>query len=104
MHAEIAKHMGKVARVCREYQVRRLALFGSAARRDDFDPESSDANFTAEFDPPVPDDLPRRFVGVQDALSGALGRRVDLVRFGVMRNPYRLASMERDMVEVFHAA
>lgn len=95
MHAEIAKHRGEVAQVCREYRVRRLALFGSAARGDDFDLESSDADFMVEFDPPVPDDLPQRFFGLQGALSGALGRKVDLVRSRVMRNPYRLASMER---------
>ena len=36
-------------------------------------------------------------------LAEALGRKVDLVRMGVIRNPYRLASIERDRETVYVA-
>ncbi|WP_425432381.1 nucleotidyltransferase family protein [Granulicella pectinivorans] len=35
---------------CRQYRVRRFAVFGSAIR-DDFDPERSDIDFRVEFKP-----------------------------------------------------
>ena len=40
----------EVAELCRRFHVRRLEVFGSAARGD-FDPERSDVDFLVEFDP-----------------------------------------------------
>jgi predicted nucleotidyltransferase len=51
MHSLIAAQRSAIADVCRRYQVRRLDVFGSAARGTDFDPERSDADFLVEFAP-----------------------------------------------------
>ena len=51
MHHLIDQHRADIALVCRCYGVRRLEVFGSAARVTDFDPASSDANFLVEFEP-----------------------------------------------------
>ena len=59
---------------CRRHRVRRLALFGSVLR-DDFTPDS-DVDVLVEFEPGQTPGL--AFFGMQDELSGILGRRVDL--------------------------
>jgi len=43
MHPEIASKTPEIRALCRRCGVRRLDVFGSAARGVDFDPERSDA-------------------------------------------------------------
>ena len=45
MHPAIAQHRADISAICQRYQIRRLEVFGSAARADDFDTEHSDADF-----------------------------------------------------------
>ena len=45
----IAEHRAEIAALCRRFGVRRLAVFGSAARGADFDPARSDVDFLVEF-------------------------------------------------------
>ena len=49
MIAEISSHREELGQLCRQFHVRRLDLFGSAAG-DDFDPARSDLDFLVEFD------------------------------------------------------
>ena len=49
MHPALSAHRAAVAALCRLSGVKRLELFGSAAR-DDFDPGRSDFDFLVEFD------------------------------------------------------
>ncbi len=42
-------------------------------------------------------------MGLEADLADALGRKVDLVETGAIRNPYRLASIERDREPVYAA-
>ena len=51
MHPLIAQNRSAIVRVCRQHGVRRLEVFGPAARGIDFDPERSDADFLVEFEP-----------------------------------------------------
>ena len=51
MHPEIEQKRPAISRICRQHHVRRLEVFGSAARGIDFDPASSDADFLVEFSP-----------------------------------------------------
>jgi predicted nucleotidyltransferase len=59
MHPQIQQHQTALAELCRRYHVRRLEVFGSAARGYDFDPFSSDADFLVEFEA-IPDAAFRR--------------------------------------------
>jgi predicted nucleotidyltransferase len=95
MHALIEQHRDRIADICRRYAVRRLEVFGSAARGADFDPARSDADFLVEFAPGS--DMPalRRFFGLAEDLEQLLGRHVDLVEPGAVRNPYLRASIDR---------
>ena len=76
-------------------------MFGSAARDTDFDPQSSDADFLVEFRPDsglVPFD---QFFDLADALRQTLGRPVDLVEVGTVRNPYLRAAINRSRELVY---
>ncbi len=103
MRTEIADRKDKIAEICRRHGVRRLDLFGSAARGTDFDPETSDADFLVEFLPPLLPGIARRLFGLQDDLADALGREVDLVRLGTIDNEYLLAAIDRSRKTVYGA-
>jgi predicted nucleotidyltransferase len=76
MIADIALHQEELRELCRRFHVRRLDVFGSAARGD-FDPARSDLDFLVEF-ATEEDDL-SRFFDFKAALEALLARRVDLV-------------------------
>ena len=83
-----------IAELCRRFHVRRLDMFGSAARGIDFDPERSDVDLLVEYEPGRAPGLTEYF-DFRDALQGTFGRRVDLVMNSAVRNPYVRSSIER---------
>jgi predicted nucleotidyltransferase len=48
MDSVVERNLEEIARLCREYRVRRLAAFGSILRGH-FDPQRRDADFLVEF-------------------------------------------------------
>jgi predicted nucleotidyltransferase len=100
MHPAIAQHRSGISAICQRYRIRRLDVFGSAARADDFNPASSDADFLVEFAPDAHAGLDEYF-GAKAALEKLLGRSVDLVQSGAVRNPYVLASINRNREAVY---
>ena len=100
MHPAIAQHRSGIVAICQHYGIRRLEVFGSAARADDFDPASSDADFLVEFSPGVQPGL-GTFFGAKAALEALLGRGVDLVEPAAVRNPYVLASINRNREAIY---
>jgi predicted nucleotidyltransferase len=99
MHPLIDTKRMEIAAICRQFQVRRLEVFGSAARGNDFDPDRSDADFLVEFEP----DSTRRplegFVGLQDSLSDVLGRPVDLLERGTVERSRNYIRRRRILAE-----
>lgn len=77
MHPAISEKRNELAAVCRRYRVRRLDVFGSAARGTDFG-RASDADFLVEFAPDAEPGL-AGFLDMKDELEDVLGRPVDLV-------------------------
>ena len=102
MHPAIAQHRSGISAICQRYRINRLDVFGSAARGDDFKPASSDADFLVEFAPEGHTGLTEYF-GAKAALEQLLGRGVDLVEAGAMRNPYVLASISRNLEPLYAA-
>ena len=78
--ARVDLPLDRLAEICRRYRVRRLALFGSALR-DDFGPKS-DVDLLVEFLPGARTGL--AFFAMQDELSEAIGRTVDLNTAGFL--------------------
>jgi len=102
MHPAIAVHQSGIEAICRRFQVRRLDVFGSAARATDFNPRTSDADFLVEFDPAARPGLSAYF-GAKSALETLLGRPVDLVEAGAVRNPYVLEDINRCKETIYAA-
>ena len=100
MHLQLEEKRQEIAAICRRCHVRRLELFGSAARNKDFDPRRSDADFLVEF---APDSDIRTYFDLQARLSELLGRPVDLVDPAAVRNPYVRASIDRAREVVYGA-
>ena len=80
-------HRPELVELCRKYRVRRLDVFGSAARGD-FNEHSSDVDLLVEFDDMPHADRADAYLGFLMAGEALLRRRVDLVELGAVRNPY----------------
>jgi uncharacterized protein len=102
MHPVIAQHRSGISAICQRYRISRLEVFGSAARSVDFNPATSDADFLVEFAPDAAPGL-NSFFGAKADLEQLLGRGVDLVEPGAVRNPFVLASINRNREEVYAA-
>jgi predicted nucleotidyltransferase len=102
MHSAIAQHRTGISAICQRYRISRLDVFGSAARSDDFDVAESDADFLVEFAPDAEVGL-ATFFGAKTDLEKLLGRGVDLVEPGAIRNPYVLTSINRSRESVYAA-
>ena len=100
MHSAIAQHRTAISAICQRYRISRLDVFGSAARADDFDVAESDADFLVEFAPDAEVGL-ATFFGAKSDLEKLLGRGVDLVEPGAIRNPYVLESINRSREPVY---
>jgi uncharacterized protein len=86
--------------LCQRWGVAKLQLFGSVARGE-AGPDS-DVDLMVTF---LPDRTPSlwKFVSMNDEFEAMLGRSVDLIVEGTIRNPYRKASIERDLTVVYAA-
>jgi hypothetical protein len=98
----IEQNLGAIRDLCIQYHVRSLILFGSAAR-DDFDSDRSDVDFLYEFDAEASSGLSGYF-DFQRAMEDLLGRKVDLVYPGGIRNPYLRKSIFDSTVPIYVAA
>ncbi|MBC7802670.1 MAG: nucleotidyltransferase domain-containing protein [Candidatus Parcubacteria bacterium] len=85
----------ELAAACRRYKVKKMALFGSAARGE-LRPDS-DVDLLVEFKPMQGPSL-WGLVDMQDALSPLFGGRpVHIASPGILNNPHRRQTIERDL-------
>ncbi len=103
MHASIADKRKELVELCQRFGVVRLEIFGSAARGTDFDLETSDADFLVEFTSDCDLRPFDQYFDFAEALRGTLGRSVDLVEIGMVRNPYLRASIDKSRELVYAA-
>lgn len=98
----VEQRIVELGELCRRFHVRRLDLFGSIARGD-FDAQRSDLDFLVEFedDPKMP--ALDAYFGLKEALEALLGRSVDLVMPGAVKNPYLKTSIEESRETVYAA-
>jgi predicted nucleotidyltransferase len=83
-----------IARLCAQFGVVRLDVFGSVLR-DDYRPGESDVDLLAEFAPMEPHALADAYFGLLDALRELLGGEVDLVMSDAVKNRYVAREIER---------
>ena len=102
MIAAITSHREELAALCRRFHVRRLDVFGSAARGD-FDPACSDLDFLVEFEPLQPGAYVDAFFGLKEGLEALFAKPVDLVTAASIRNPYFRQGVERTRALLYAA-
>ena len=102
MKEQVQQKREELSRLCQQHHVRTLALFGSALGGD-FDPERSDLDFLVEFETLPAGTYADTYFGLVAGLERLLGRRVDLVEEGSVRNPYFRQEVEAHQ-EMLYAA
>jgi uncharacterized protein len=90
----------KIAEFCRARGIRKLSVFGSVLR-EDFDPEGSDVDVLAEFEPGALKGVGFRYFGYGEELAAVLGRKVD---FCSRLNKYIEGSVRREAVPIYERA
>jgi predicted nucleotidyltransferase len=95
MHLLPTARQAEVAQLCLHMGVRRLEVFGSATR-EDFDETRSDIDLIVEFNDDPERPILKSFFGLKDALEQVLGRPVDLVSSGAIKNRFVRASIDAD--------
>jgi uncharacterized protein len=101
MQAIVRERLTEVAALCRSLGVRRLELFGSAAR-DDFGP-ASDIDFLVTLDVLPPQGYAERYFDLKEGLEALFDRPVDLLTDASVLNPYLRAHIRADSIRVFEA-
>ncbi len=100
----IAEHLESIQALCREYGVLRLEVFGSVCTPE-FDAERSDIDFLIEY----PDEYDfgpwlKRFFALEEELARLLGRKVDLVMTGAVKNKWFRREAAKTRVLIFDAS
>ncbi len=100
MHPVIDKQRAAIETLCRCYHVRRLDVFGSAARDDG---EPRDIDLLVEFDPAPGMGPADQYFGLLEALERLFDQPVQLLTRHSLRNPHLIRSIEK-MRKTLHAA
>lgn len=87
MHAAIFSRREDIAALCRQFGVKRLDLFGSAAEGS-FDPLRSDFDFLVDLGERPSAAYVDAYFGLHESLEQLLGRPVDLVTERSVTNPH----------------
>jgi predicted nucleotidyltransferase len=98
----IEKNRPQIEDLCHKHHVKRLELFGSAARGD-FDTDDSDVDFFVQFLYDSWEGAADDWFGLQEGLEALLQRKVDLVSVKTATNPYFLEVANRHRVQLYAA-
>ena len=90
----LESQLDAIEKACRRHEVRRLDVFGSALR-DDFHSGESDVDLLVEFAPMEGYARVDAYFGLLEDLRGILGRKVDLVISGAVKNRYIVRDIEK---------
>lgn len=102
MHAAVRDHLPELRRLCRQFNVARLEVFGSAVAAD-FDPKHSDIDLLVTFGPSGEMGEFRQYIDFVLACEAVFGRDVDLVEAPSIRNPLFAQAVEQSKALVYAA-
>jgi predicted nucleotidyltransferase len=91
----------RIVALCKKYDVRKLEVFGSAATGR-FDEQKSDVDFIVDFGNYSAGDA-FRFVDFAQEMEQLLGRPIDLLTAGHIRNPYLREAVDEQRVTIYAA-
>lgn len=92
-----------LAGLCRDFSVKRLDAFGSAAGSERFDPARSDIDLLVEFEAMNPIQHAKAYFGLLAALQDLFVRRIDLLEIKAITNPYLLETIEEQRRQIYAA-
>ena len=98
----IEQHREEITALCRQYGVKHLELFGSAARGD-FVPAKSDLDFFVDFLSEDWHGAADRWFGLQEGLERLFACKVELVSIPDAKNPYFLQVANRHKIRLYAA-
>ena len=94
MLMEIEQRRTEIQALCRQFSVKRLDLFGSAASGDDR-LQAHDLDFLVDLGDLPPKAYAEAYFGLLEALERLFSRPVDLVTAPSLRNPYFKQRLEQ---------
>jgi predicted nucleotidyltransferase len=100
MHPAIEQHRAEIDVICRRHGVKRLELFGSAARGKS---DPGDFDFFVEFVDYSSPTIADQWFGLGEDLETLLGRKVDLTSARAVTNPYFLEVANRHRITLYAA-
>ena len=95
MRSSLKDNIRELRQLCDQFFVKRLEVFGSAAKESASLAETGDLDFLVEFLPLKEGEYADSYFGLLFALEDLFGKPVDLVMVEAIRNPYFLESVER---------
>ena len=104
MHPVIQKNQASIQALCARLDVRRLAVFGSAARTGQAALAANDFDFLVEMDVSPTSSRARRWLQLADGLELLLGKPVDLASSTALRNPFFVESINQDKTPIYERA
>lgn len=103
MNAIIENHRPGLDGLCRQFQVARLELFGSAVDPARFDPQKSDLDFLVEFQSLLPGQYAEAYFGLLEGLGQLFHRNIDLLMPGAIKNSYLRDQIDRERTLIYAA-
>jgi uncharacterized protein len=108
MHPLVETNLSKIEALCKKHFMKDLYLFGSAARGDFNDENDFDFAYAFDYDDFInqPIDTWRfdpfiEFDDFKNALRKLLKRKIDLVPYNSLHNPYFKKSIDEDKVLLY---
>ncbi len=102
MHAKILQNNKQITKLCGQYKVKSLELFGSAVRND-FDSSNSDIDLLVLFEDSALKNYADNYFGLKNDLQSLFSSSVDLVVTSSIKNPYFLESIQADRQSLYAA-
>ena len=99
MHPDVASRRREIDLVCAQYGVRRLELFGSAARGG----AAHDLDFLVDLGERPPAEYARAYFALHERLAELFARSVDLITPHGLHNPYFRQRVEQEKILLYAA-
>ena len=96
----VENKLPQLAPLCERYRVKRLELFGSAAKGT-FREADSDLDFLVEFDDRDVPGYAMRYLNFAEDLETMFGRKVDLLTIESVKNPYLREELAETCVNLY---
>lgn len=97
MNKVVEDKLPNLIRICQRNGIRRLELFGSAARHD-FQPATSDLDFIVTFDESAARGGFESYLDALREFEELFRHKVDLLEAGAITNPFLLEAIEQDRI------